>query len=368
MKKVNVIYLVLILLLTTGVHANTDTNIQSTSFYQTILEQVRSTKNFDSRPGPSVFRVDYSSLDQTPAPLKKILGELIPQEKWTMPISLYFSLTNDLNFLRAVGVESDYDDFGYTHGSQLSLIGHLPNGHTLSFNYSTDLYTTPVNGEIGQMTDAGAAVDQYFTNENILSLIFDTQSKKRVFFWRGEIGLIELSSKYRKNFLSADYQQLLLHKFINETLEGDTKSPRNINNGKHDRHGIFLGIYAGISKTLIEDFHSCESTLNAEVGGRMGGISQTHFTKEKLALILSCQQKRIAQKIQFEIGLESIQHSKGQQQKPYFDFSVKKKKWRFGFRMEAPSGDLINYVDYNLPNINTHDNDFLYKIYMERQI
>lgn len=338
------------------------------SFYQKVLSQIESSveKEKASQVGLTIFRIDYATFKDAPNEIQKLLSGIIINEKRHVPLSIYLSLTNDLNFLRFVGVQSNSDDYGYTHGSDLNIIGYLPSGITLTFNSATDLYTTPVNGVITQTDNSGAGVDQYFTDENVLNLIIDNHRQNKVYFWRAELGWQQLSSKYRKSFVSADYQQLLLHKFINELTQGHTKNPINIDTDLQERDGVFLGLYVGLSKQIFKDYHSCSSSIEGEIGARETSISNADFQSMKLSLILQCQRKKTSTQFKIESGYEIIEHELGEQRTPFIDFSLKKKKWRFGFKMESSTGELINYVDYNLPNIETNLIDPIFKIYLER--
>lgn len=318
----------------------------------------------------SFVRLDYASTQEVPHEIRSALAEALqtPQYK-KIPVSIYFSLTNDLNFLEIVGVQAKTDDFGYTHGTEFKIIGDLPGNYTLALSYSTDLYTHPVSGALYKSDKATNHVKQYFTDENILKMIVTHKAENKAYFWKAEAGWIELSSIYRKRFLNASTQQDLFHDSVNSIQGGDTtKNPDFVNSTSGDQNGLLVGIYMGLAKTYFKDTDRCEKSAQIQTGFRTTTLSNTDLRSLEAQLAADCNLPFTRNRFRMETGYQVIGHDDGTQRQYYFDFSTKRTNWKVGFRVEQNSGDLINYMNYNLPNVDDGTIDPIFRIYTQRDL
>lgn len=316
----------------------------------------------------NLFRVYYNDVRDLPTALYQGLKSIFPKRKGKIPVALMLTMTNDFNVLKVFGLQIDTDDFGYTHGTQLTIVGSLPNGKTLTFDYSTDLYTQPITGTMIQLPNGGRQVDQFFTDENIFRFIFSNQNKNRLFYWRTELGWQELNSQIRGDYRFGSNQQLKFHEYVNSFNVTQTKYFRNFENGKPFRQGPLFGLYLGMNKVLLNYYRSCQFEMDTEIGRRESRLNGADLNTLKIQFINQCLSRSLKNTYQFVIGSEMTEHSLGQQNSQYIDGSWANKNWKIGFRFELPSGDLINYQDYNLLNYETGEIDPLFKIYLQRKL
>lgn len=315
-----------------------------------------------------LFRIYFNDVRDLPQKFYDGIKAIIPRRSGKIPVAIMLTVTNDFNVLKVFGLQFDTDDFGYTHGSQLSIIGSLPDGKTLTFDYSTDLYTQPVQGTMVQLPDGGRRVQQYFTDENIFRLILSNKMNNRLFYWRAELGWQELNSQIRGNYRYGSNQQLHFHDFVNQINVGQTKSFVNLENGKPFRNGPLVGIYYGFHKTILNYYQHCEVNTEIEFGHRESSLHGADLNLLKFELINSCLTNSMKNQYQLVIGSEVIEHELGTQSKNYFDLSWSSKKWKIGFIFELPQGDLINYQDYNILNIENDQVDPIFKVYLQRRL
>lgn len=326
-------------------------------------------KSTESSQNLSIIRLDYDSAAEAPTELQEVLNQSFkPTENRKIPISVYLSLANDFNFLRIVGVKKHTDDFGYTHGLDFKIIGELSENYTLSFNYSTDLYTTPLTGELESSTNNTPQTRQFYTDENILKVILSHKPNNKMFFWRAEAGWIELDSEYRTNYLKGSTHQDVFHDLVNGISSYTTKDPVFVGNGKDDRDGFLIGVYTGLAKSFYKDTDACNKTTELVAGLRSTTLPGTNQRSLEARLVLDCSFRFTKNRFMVETGYQIIDHDKGMQRQQYFDFSTKRTKWKFGFRVENYSGDLVNHVDYNLPNVENGEIDPIFKIYTQRYL
>lgn len=316
----------------------------------------------------SFIRLDYAKTSDAPSELQQALSEAFSSDdKPEIPISIYLTLTNDLNLLRIVGVKKNPDDFGYTHGLEFKVIGDLPNDYGLTLSYSTDLYTNPVEGELSS-DPKDNKIKQYFTTENILKLVVSHKPENKMFFWKAETGWIELDSKVRTNYLKGSTQQDAFHGLVNAFSSGTTKDPVMVANGKDDRDGILFGVYMGLAKSFQKDSDACKKTMELQAGIRTSSLPHTTLKSMEARLTLDCGFRFTRTRFRIETGYQATEHNEGVQRQQFFDFSTKRSKWKFGFRVENNSGDLVNYTDYNLPNVQDGTIDPIFKIYTQRYL
>lgn len=315
-----------------------------------------------------LFRVYYNDVRDMPTALYEGLKSIFPQRKGRIPVALMLTMTNDFNVLKVFGLQFDTDDFGYTHGTQLSIIGSLPDGKTLTFDYSTDLYTQPIVGTMIQLPNGGRQVDQFFTDENIFRLILSNKNKNKLFYWRAELGWHELNSQIRGDYRFGSNQQLKFHEYVNSINVNQTKYFRNFENGKPFRHGPMFGLYLGMNKVLFHFYRSCRVQVESEFGRRESRLQGADFNSIQFQMVNQCTSRSMKNSYQFAIGTEVTEHELGHQNSQFLDLSWKNNNWQIGFRFELPSGELINYQDYNLLNIETGEIDPLFKIYLQRKL
>ena len=256
----------------------------------------------------------------------------------------------------------------YTHGTQLSIIGSLPNGKTLTFDYSTDLYTQPIVGTMTQLPNGGRQVDQFFTDENIFRFILSNQNKNKLFYWRAELGWQELNSQLRGDYRFGSNQQLKFHELVNSINVTQTKYFRNFENGNSFRQGPLFGLYLGMNKVLFNFYRHCQLEVESEFGRRESRLGGADLNTFKFQLINQCASRSMKNSYQFILGTEMTEHELGQQNSQFLDLSWKNRNWKIGFRFELPAGDLINYQDYNLLNYENGEIDPLFKIYLQRRL
>ncbi|WP_374078455.1 hypothetical protein [Bdellovibrio bacteriovorus] len=312
----------------------------------------------------TIVRLDFLSSAEVPA----LFRQFLPGENFDRPrgVSIYLALTNDYNVLRPVGVKAETDDNGYTHGTKMAIGGFLPDGHYLSLEYSTDLYTKQINGEAKKLADGGRYVDQNFTTENVLKIVLDNvdNARGKVFYWRVEGGWQRLNSQAPGNFFtSGATQQEKFHALVNSARAGQTKTPTNIDDGKGIRDGAILGLYVGVAKEYLNAKNSCRVRAFAEGGSQGSTLSDASFLAAKFGSALWCQVHPKSLTFKAEAGHESKAFRHGYQGTAYADISTGKGKWRVGFRIEQSHGDLINYVNYNLKNMDNGKIDPLFMIY-----
>nr|WP_295901314.1 hypothetical protein [uncultured Bdellovibrio sp.] len=311
----------------------------------------------------TIVRMDFSDVRDVPT----LFRPFIPGENFERPrgVSIYLALTNDYNVLRPVGVKAETDDHGYTHGAHIAIGGHLPDGYYLSLDYTTDLYTNPLEGTAKKLPDGGRYVEQHFTNENVLKIVLDNieNARTKTFYWRAEAGWHQLNSKKPGTFMSGATQQQKFHALVNSIQPGQTKTPEDISDGKGVRDGAVLGLYVGIAKEYINAKNTCRARAFAEGGPRGSTLSDASYLAAKIGGTLWCQPHRKSLALRAEVGHESKAFTQGYQGTAYADISTGKGHWRIGFRIEQNHGDLINYVNYNLRNTDNGKIDPLFMIY-----
>lgn len=338
---------------------------KSETFYQKVRQQI--TGEIEEQNDSSiiaVIRLDYDSLDVVPPEIKKTTAidkTLLPNKG----ISVYVSLTNDFNFLRVVGLKNKADDFGETHGTNAAVSGYLPNGLQLTFDASTKLYTKPIEGTVKKINSGEFSVDQYFTNENMIRFVLDNIKANKAYYWKAEMGWQQLSSVLTTDLSSASRQQEVFHDIVNQINPGSTKKPIYVANGKGIRDGYFVGLYLGLASKQLQMFKVCQSHIYADLGGRASELNHASFVETNEGAVLACSVGKKRMYYRLDIGNRSRAHSSGYQYTPYLDFSVGK-KWQYGVRIEQSAGDLINYMDYNLPNVNDGSIDPIYTFYILR--
>lgn len=330
--------------------------------------QTKRAKVSSASESMSFIRLDYARTSDAPTELQQALSEAFSSDnKPAMPVSIYLALTNDLNLLRIVGVKNNPDDFGYTHGVEFKVIGDLPNDYGLTLSYTTDLYTTPVEGELSS-DPKDNKIKQYFTNENILKLVLTHKPENKMFFWKAEAGWMELDSTARTNYLKGSNQQVAFHNLVNAFSSGTTKDPVLIADGKGDRDGALVGVYMGLAKSFHKDADTCKKTIELQAGIRTSNLPDTTLKSIEARLALDCGFRFTRSRFRIETGYQGVEHSDGMQRQQFFDFSTKRSKWKFGFRVENYSGDLVNYTDYNLPNVQDGTIDPIFKIYTQHDL
>ncbi|KYG67961.1 hypothetical protein AZI87_01415 [Bdellovibrio bacteriovorus] len=311
----------------------------------------------------TILKIDFDDFREVPDLFKSYL----PGENFDRPrkVSIYLALTNDYNVLSPVGVEAETDDNGYTHGSKIVIGGFLPQGHYMSFEYSSDLYTQPIDGTAYKLPDGGRYVSQHFTNENVLKIVLDNIDKNRgkTFYWKAEAGWQQLKSDSPGGYLEGATQQAKFHALINKAQNGKMKTPINVDNGKDTRNGAILGLYVGIAKEYLMAKNMCRVRAFAESGGRGSTINEASYVAANVGGILWCQSSPSSLTYRAELGHESKLYNTGYEGTGYADISTGKNNWRIGFRIMQKHGKLLNYVDYNLKNIKTNKIDMIFMLY-----
>ncbi|WP_374000737.1 hypothetical protein [Bdellovibrio bacteriovorus] len=310
-----------------------------------------------------VIRIQFEDGRDVP----HMFRQFLPGENFDRPrgISVYLAVTNDYNVLNPIAVGADTDDHGYTHGAKIAIGGFLPSGHYLTFDYSTDLFTKPVDGTTRQLEDGGRHMDQYFTNETVLKFVLDNidNARSKTFYWKAETGWQQLKSDSRGGFFHGATHQEKFHELVNSMKPGQTKTPHNISDGEKTRNGVILGLYVGIAKEYINARNTCRARAFSELGSRGSTIDGASFVAANVGGVLWCQKGPRTLTYRAEVGHESKGHQKGYQGTGYADFSTGKGNWRIGFRIEQSHGNLINYVNYNNKNYDNGKIDTIFMIY-----
>lgn len=335
------------------------------SLLQTVRSQILDETSLTQDPSIiHVIRLDYASLDVVPPQIRQYTGVTSAATN-TKAVSVYLSLTNDYNFLRVVGLKNKADDFGDTHATSAAIAGYLPNGMQLKLDMSTHLYTQPIAGTYTVDAKGESNVDQWFTNDNLVRLVLDSAKNKSAYYWRAEVGWEQLDSSHTSNLLDASKQQLEFHTIVNRLAPGTTKHPTYIENGKGSRDGYFIGVYAGLASQKHQIMKICSSNLYADLGTRQSELKNASYYETNQGAVLSCVTGKKNTVYQFDLGNRVRKHAEGYQYTPYLDFSAGR-VWKFGVRVEQSYGDLMNYVDYNLPNVYDNSIDPIYTFYIKR--
>ncbi len=160
-------------------------------------------------------------------------------------------------------------------------------------------------------------------------------------------------------------RQEIFHKIVNKITPGTTKQPLYVADGKGIRDGYFVGVYFGLASKQLEMFKTCQAHLYADFGGRASELNHASYFETNEGAVLACRTSKKSIYYRLDIGNRTRAHSAGYQYIPYLDFSAGK-KWQYGVRLEQSAGDVMNYMEYNLPNINDNTIDPIYTFYILR--
>lgn len=284
-------------------------------------------------------------------------------------VDVYFTLNNDLSLLNVINVAPKDDDYGYTHGYTASVGGSLPSDHYLRFEYSSDLYTRPVDLENPEVkTEHGQVeVKQYFVNDNVARFVIDNINQGKLFYWRGELGWEKLDNRKTNSAAAASRQQEVLHELLNSSDSGSTKKPIYVTDKPTTKEGLVVGAYAGLQKYFKFDKSICSYGVRAEVGQRENEIKGADYSEVAAFGNAICQSGPKSISYRLDVGVREQLHDEGRQEKFLVDFSVGVKTWRVGLKVERIKDDLHNYMEYNIPNIKTGDNDATSSIYIHKK-
>ncbi|MBO9667207.1 MAG: hypothetical protein J7501_10395 [Bdellovibrio sp.] len=314
----------------------------------------------------TVLRLDYKSWKEVP----QIFSQFIPGQDFDRPrgaVSVYIGLTNDYNFLGPVGVKSETDDAGYTHGANIAIGGFLPNGYYITFDYSTDLYTSTVPGSTRRLANGEKVDSQYFTNDNVYKIVIDSIDKNRAkaFYWKVEAGWQNISSQSTGGALRGTTQQKKFHDLMNSARANQITDSKNVRDGRGDRDGLILGMYVGVAKEFLNAKNTCRVRAFAEGGTRMSTISGASYLATDAGGVLWCQRGEKAMTYKVSIGYKTRTFEDGFEGTRYIDLSAGKRNWKLGFRVEQSNGTLLNYVNYNLRNEDNGQIDPLFILYYQ---
>ncbi|XGC81804.1 hypothetical protein ACES2L_04825 [Bdellovibrio bacteriovorus] len=310
-----------------------------------------------------IIRIHFNDVRDVPEMYRKFL----PGETFDRPrgITLYFAVSNDYNVLNPLAVGADTDDHGHTHGANIAIGGFLPSGHYLTFSYSTDLYTHPIDGTAKQLEDGGREVAQNFTTETVLKFVLDNidNARAQTFYWKAEAGWHQLKSDNPGGFFHGATHQEKFHELVNSFKPGQTKTPNYVNDGEKTRDGFIMGLMVGVAKEYLFAKNVCRVRGFAETGGRGSTIEGASYAAANVGGTLWCQANPDSLTYRAEIGHESKLHQDGHEGTPYIDLSLGKRSWRIGFRVQQAYGDLMNYVNYNRKNIDNGKIDPIFMLY-----
>lgn len=310
-----------------------------------------------------ILRIHFDDVRDVP----EMYRQFLPGENFDRPrgITLYFALTNDYNVLNPIAVGADTDDHGYTSGTKIAIGGFLPSGHYLTFEYTSDLYTHPIEGTAKQLPDGGRSIEQNFTTETVLKFVLDNldNARAQTFYWKAEAGWQQLKSDDRGGFFHEAKHQDEFHRIVNNAHPGKTKTPIYVSDGEKTRDGFIMGVLLGVAKEYVDSSNTCRVRGFLEGGGRGSTIEGASYAAANVGGVLWCQRNPNSLTYRAEIGHENKLHQDGYQGTAYADFSTGKKSWRLGFRVEQSHGKLMNYVNYNRNNIDNGKLDPIFMLY-----
>lgn len=315
-----------------------------------------------------LFRIQIENTDG----LEGIFKSEIPGETFNRSANgfdIYFTLSNDLSLLRVFKVAPKDDDFGYTHGYAVSGGKKLENDQYLRFEYTSDLYTRPLNPSQTESANAvgEVVVKQFFVNDNIARFVLDNINEGKLFYWRGEFGWEKLDNRQTNNAAQASRQQELLHNFLNRLDPGTTKKPVYVTEAEITSEGLIVGAYVGLQK-YFKPIESCGVGGRIEIGHRENQIKDADYSEASAFGSAICQQpgsKSISYRL--DVGVQNRLHDEGRQEEAFVDISVSVKTWRVGIKVEKIQGELHNYMKYNLPNIETGESDSTTSLYFHKK-
>lgn len=199
----------------------------------------------------------------------------------------------------------------------------------------------------------------------MIRIVLDNIKDHKAYYWKAEAGWQQLSSELTSDLSAGSRQQEIFHKIVNKITPGTTKQPLYVADGKGIRDGYFVGVYFGLASKQLEMFKTCQAHLYADFGGRASELNHASYFETNEGAVLACRTSKKSIYYRLDIGNRTRAHSAGYQYIPYLDFSAGK-KWQYGVRLEDSAGDVMNYMEYNLPNINDNTIDPIYTFYILR--
>jgi hypothetical protein len=152
-----------------------------------------------------------------------------------------FRLMNDNSILfneKLIPIAPDNkgDDYGMTHGYEISFYHDLPNEFYFTLLMGSNLYTRLISEQ--ELEDGKTLSQQQFVNEEYIGIRIDTNQSQNNFHSTFDIGMHLFQNTTSDRFYQASHLQQLWHHAISDSV--DIQLPENIQ-GEY----YMLGLYAG---------------------------------------------------------------------------------------------------------------------------
>lgn len=298
----------------------------STSYGTTETSPLKLKVHTEYRDIPAIIRSDFD-------------GNKTIREREDFEI--VFILSND-------SATTDGDDQGNTHGLKVIASQMFKNGITVRAAYSSDLYTEQpfeTKNEDGTKT-------QYFADDTITKFIIDNIESKKLFYWKAEVGWQTLTSEESSNILLASSQQRFFHDLA-QNINENISTFNNISAPELESEGLITGLSLGLQK----NWHMNEFTLKtrSQIGIVDSQVREADydFFRGKLGLNYSFGTRSI----ELETFYEERHHIHGVESRFGQGIMLYGRKWDMGIHRVSYRGTPMNYMRYNIPNVDTGEYD-----------
>lgn len=204
-------------------------------------------------------KVSFESKEDIPEELLEYLPGAVFEKSFDGKVDFILGFPNDnfgFGIFQLVSDKRTGDDFDFTHG-QYAKVGTANNDYYIEGSYTSNLYTQ----QLTLFYDNGDRenVDQFFTEENILKILFSTEASGKPVFYEVGVGYLELNRDDVRGWVYATGTQETFHKY---TADYD---PVNIPRDGESDSGFFADFGVGLANRVLYQNGSVRVAAKAKV-------------------------------------------------------------------------------------------------------
>ncbi len=239
------------------------------------------------------------------------------------------------------------DNYGYAYGGQIQVRKNFAQGTHLGFSYSSDLYTKPLYNDWNPANPNGAYhAWQNFTSDNKYVLTYDNAGHNRLLYYKFGGGMQTLDSAPSDNPLNAANHQLLWH-----NLTGNLREVVDVPDGLGSRSGALATGAVGVQKT-VEPVRDLALSASTDAGVTASTLSGASYGETEANVDAQFRRGWLGASV--GLGVEDKFHSGGTERDTNVHFTLLMgKSLQVGANYRMYGGKLINYVNYNIPDVFT---------------